>query len=83
MLNPISILSSYDVCECCIVLYRDLFCRWPSDVNYFWCERARERRRIYHIVYSGCNERIHDLRVRLEHLIKRRGYSVNLNVNTW
>ena len=38
------ILSTSDVCECCIVLYRNPFCpmaiRCPSDVKYFWCERA-------------------------------------------
>ena len=43
-LNPISILSASDVCECCIVLYRNPFCpmaiRCPSDVKYFWCEGA-------------------------------------------
>ena len=39
-----SILSASDVCECCKVLYRNPFCpmaiRCPSDVKYFWCERA-------------------------------------------
>ena len=43
-LNPISILSASDVCECCIVLYRNPFCpmaiRCLSDVKYFWCEGA-------------------------------------------
>ena len=43
-LNPISILSASDVCECCIVLYRNPFypmAIWcPPDVKYFWCERA-------------------------------------------
>ena len=43
-LNPISILSASDVCECCIVLYRNPFypmaIRCPSDVKYFWCEGA-------------------------------------------
>ena len=43
-LNPISILSASDVCECCIVLYRNPFCpmaiRCPSDVKYFWCEQC-------------------------------------------
>ena len=42
--NLISILSASDVCECCIILYRNPFClmaiRCPSDVKYFWCERA-------------------------------------------
>ena len=52
-LNPISILSASDLCECCIVLYRNPFCpmaiRCPSDVNYFWCERAI---RGSHVIYS-------------------------------
>ena len=43
-LNLISILSASDVCECCIVLYRNPFCpmaiRCPSDEKYFWCEGA-------------------------------------------
>ena len=42
--NPISILSASDVCECCIVLFRNPFypmaIRCPSDVKYFWCEWA-------------------------------------------
>ena len=42
-LNLISILSASDVCECCIVLYRNPFCpmaiRCPSDEKYFWCEQ--------------------------------------------
>ena len=43
-LNLISILSASDLCECCIVLYRNPFCpmtiRCPSDEKYFWCEGA-------------------------------------------
>ena len=43
-LNLISILSASDVCECCIVLYKNPFCpmaiRCPSDEKYFWCEGA-------------------------------------------
>ena len=43
-LNPISILSASDVCECCTVLCRNPFhpmaIRCPSDVKYFWCEWA-------------------------------------------
>ena len=43
-LDPISIFSASDVCQCCIVLYMNPFCpmaiRWPSDVKYFWCEQA-------------------------------------------
>ena len=43
-LNLISILSASDVCECCIVLYRNPFCpmaiQCPSDEKYFWCEGA-------------------------------------------
>ena len=46
-LNLISILSASDVCECCIVLYRNPFClmaiRCPSDEKYFWCEGAITR----------------------------------------
>ena len=46
-LNLISILSESDVCECCIVLYRNPFCpmaiRCPSDEKYFWCEGAIKR----------------------------------------
>ena len=41
-LNQSSILSASDVCECCIVSYRNPFClmaiRCPFDVKYFWCE---------------------------------------------
>ena len=46
-LNLISILSASDLCECCIVLYRNPFCpmaiRCPSDEKCFWCEGAITR----------------------------------------
>ena len=49
--DPFSILSASDVCECHKVLYVNPFCpmaiRCPSDVKYFWCERAI--REFYHL----------------------------------
>ena len=57
-LNPISILSASDVCECCIVLCRNPFCpvaiRCPSDVKYFWCERAIRADRFVGFTGQNC-----------------------------
>ena len=42
--DPFSILSASDECECHKVLYRNPFCLMAiqclSNVKYFWCERA-------------------------------------------
>ena len=59
-LNIISILSASDVCECCIVLYRNPFCpmaiRCPSDEKYFWCEGAiKAANGLYNINFFAFN----------------------------